>query len=339
MRVAFAFVLAAALVCEAQDHVVRPSNTTESLRGLSTPSAKVAWASGTHGTYLRSTDGGRTWHSAQVPGAEELDFRDVEAFSAREAVLLSSGDGDRSRIYRTRDAGQHWELQFTAGPKGFLDCMAFWDREHGIALGDPIDGVFQVLITQDSGRHWNLVPAKSLPPAAAGEGAFAASGSCIAVQGKANAWFATGGKAARVFHTADQGQTWTATATRFMRGTDSSGIFSIAFRDARHGVAAGGDYKHPGEGGANLAFTDDGGASWTLSPIVPQYYFSAVAFDPQQDRVLVVGPTRSAYADSLKKRAWRISWAQDLNAASFRAPGKALAVGAKGTIVEFISEP
>src|SRR5690349_22639163 len=99
MRVAFAFVLAAALVCEAQDHVVRPSNTTESLRGLSTPSAKVAWASGTHGTYLRSTDGGRTWHSAQVPGAEELDFRDVEAFSTREAVLLSSGDGDRSRIY------------------------------------------------------------------------------------------------------------------------------------------------------------------------------------------------------------------------------------------------
>ena len=88
---------------------------------------QLAWASGTHGTYLRTTDGGNTWQPAQVPGAEALDFRDVEAFSADLAYLLSAGPGDQSRIYKTTNAGKTWTLQFTnKNPKGFFDCMAFW---------------------------------------------------------------------------------------------------------------------------------------------------------------------------------------------------------------------
>ena len=75
------------------------SHTTESLRGVSAVSRQVAWASGTHGTYLRTLDGGRTWTPAQVPDAGALDFRAVVAFSADEAFLMSAGPGDQSRIY------------------------------------------------------------------------------------------------------------------------------------------------------------------------------------------------------------------------------------------------
>jgi photosystem II stability/assembly factor-like uncharacterized protein len=264
---------------------VQISHTSEGLRGVSVVSRQVAWASGTHGTYLRTIDGGRTWTAAQVPDAGALDFRAVVAFSADEAFLMSAGPGEQSRIYHTSDGGTHWQLQFTNRyPKGFFDSMAFWDSKHGIVLGDPIGDEsgklkFEVLLTED-GQNWRAVPAAQLPGAVEGEGAFAASNTCIAITGSdSNIWFATGGKVARVFHSGDRGQGWEVFDTPMVHGPDSAGIFSIAFRDAMHGVIAGGDYKHPNDDGANLAFTDDGGKTWTLSGLHPLAYFSAVAYD------------------------------------------------------------
>src|SRR5947209_7871174 len=165
---------------------VQTSHTTENLRGVSAVSRQVAWASGTHGTYLRTTDGGRTWIPGQVPDATTLDFRAVVAFSANEAFLMSAGPGDQSRIYHTADAGQHWQLQFTnTTPKGFFDSMAFWDKTHGIVLGDPIPDEsgkpkFELLVTDD-GQTWHHLPPTNLPPAIDGEGAFAASNTCLAI--------------------------------------------------------------------------------------------------------------------------------------------------------------
>lgn len=329
----------------AQRYTVQKSNTNENLRGLSAPSNDVIWASGTHGTYLRSTDGGVSWHAAQVPGAETLDFRDVEAFDANAAYLLSAGPGEQSRIYKTTDGGKSWVLQFTnQDPKGFFDCMAFWNRDHGIAVGDPVGGKFEVIMTEDGGKSWNAIPPKALLPAHEGEGAFAASGSCIAVEGKANVWFATGGTAARVFHSGDAGKTWTVVETPIVHGKDSSGIFSIAFRDAIHGVIAGGDYKQPAKGGPNLAFTGNGGRTWKLAPISPQWYVSAVSNSNRPEggtpggrssAIFAVGSTRAAYASSVTARTWKKIWDLDLNAVSFYAPGKAIAVGRNGLIVDF----
>jgi photosystem II stability/assembly factor-like uncharacterized protein len=250
-------------------------------------SRQVAWASGTHGTYLRTIDSGRAWTAAQVPGAGALDFRAVAAFSTDEAFLMSAGPGELSRIYHTMDGGRHWKLQFSnTNPKGFFDSMVFWDSKHGVVLGDPIpdeSGIlkFEVLRTED-GQNWQPIPPAKLPAAMEGEGAFAASNTCIALVPSAsdsNIWFATGGKSARVFHSADRGQSWQVYETPMMHGPDSAGIFSIAFRDAMHGVIVGGDYKRPNDDGPNLAFTDDGGKSWTLPPLHPLAYFSEVAYD------------------------------------------------------------
>jgi photosystem II stability/assembly factor-like uncharacterized protein len=356
------------------------SNTHEDLRGVSFVSGRVAWASGTHGTYLRTTDAGANWVAAGVPGAEALDFRAVVAFSADEAFLMSAGSGEQSRVYHTADAGQHWSLQFTnSNPKGFFDSMAFWDSTHGIVLGDPIADEtgalkFELLMTDD-GQTWRPIPPANLPSAMAGEGAFAASNSCIAIlppEGPheggvaprhdpfknpktsssairvrmaaardANIWFVTGGSTARIFHSADRGQTWEATQTPIAHGPDSAGIFSIAFRDALHGVIAGGDYKHPDQDGPNLAFTHDGGKTWTVSTIHPQAYFSAVAYDAKagrdyEDAVFAVNPS-FIFDLRMPGNPTRVSPGKKaelkFNAVGPFAGGGALFVGPKGTIV------
>jgi photosystem II stability/assembly factor-like uncharacterized protein len=336
------------------------SRTTESLRGVSAVSRQIAWASGTHGTYLRTTDG-RIWIPDQVPGAESLDFRAVVAFSADEAFLMSAGPGDQSRIYHTADRGRHWQLQFTnTNPKGFFDSMAFWDSTHGIVLGDPIPDEtnkeagklkFELLMTND-GQTWTHIPPAQLPPAMEGEGAFAASNTCLAILDSShdsNIWFATGGKAARVFHSPDRGQTWQVFDTPILHGPDSAGIFSIAFRDANHGVVAGGDYKHPDQDGPNLAFTNDAAKTWTLSKITPQSFYSAVAYDRTRRnpnarnldenqanvRLFIIGP-KFIYDFRPPRNPTRISPRKnsgtDFNAVTPYPEGGALVVGPKGTI-------
>lgn len=352
MRLHFLALLLLTTCLVAQNPTVQKSDTSENLRGIDVLANQAAWASGTHGTYLRTTDGGNSWQAAQVPGAEALDFRDVEAFSTEFAYLLSAGPGEQSRIYKTIDSGKNWALQFTnKNPKGFFDCMAFWDRDHGIAVGDPIADnsgklKFELIATEDGGKNWKPLPPDSVPPAVEGEGAFAASGTCIAVQGSSNAWFATGGKVARVFRSINAGKTWTVADTPVIHGPDSAGIFSVAFRDAVHGVIAGGDYKHPEQNGPNLAFTNDGGLTWNLSTVSPQTYFSAVAFakpGSESNAILVVGSFRSAYEDDFAKTtaqmpSWRKTWDWNLNAVSVSPTGEAIAVGPKGLIVR-ISSP
>jgi|tagenome__1003787_1003787.scaffolds.fasta_scaffold20937767_3 photosystem II stability/assembly factor-like uncharacterized protein len=306
MRACLVFLLLWATFAGA-DTVEQKSNTDENLRGVSAISARVAWASGTHGTYLRTTDGGATWEVGHVSGAEMLDFRDVEAFSADEAYLLAAGPGEQSRIYKTADAGKNWILQFAnKDPKGFFDCVAFWDGEHGIAVGDPVEGKFQVITTNNGGKEWKPVLPEKLPTAVDGEGAFAASGTCIAVEGNKNVWFVTGGSAARVFRSVDAGESWTVTETPLFHGPASAGIFSVAFRDAKHGVIAGGDYKEPNKNVASLALTSDGGSTWRLAKIAPQKYFSAVAFVRSERRVLAVGTEQYAWAQGFNDKKWEL---------------------------------
>lgn len=318
----------------AQSFTAQNSNTSEDLRGLSAVSASVVWASGTHGTYLRTVDGGLTWTVGQVPGAEALDFRDVQAFSAEEAYLLSAGPGEQSRIYKTADAGKTWSLQFTNNyPKGFYDCMAFWDRTHGIAVGDPVDGEFELIATED-GVRWTALPASSRPRALAEEGAFAASGTCIGVQGD-NVWFVSGGNAARVFRSSNRGNTWAAADVPLVNDGAAAGAFSVAFAGQTTALIGGGDYQHP-EKTPNLAYSDDGGFTWGVLAFKQQAYFSAVALDPHDNRrLLAVGSAHAGYTDDWRGGVWKAYWDVNLNAAVFVGPGEAIAVGPKGKVVRF----
>jgi photosystem II stability/assembly factor-like uncharacterized protein len=243
---------------------MQSSGVTARLRGVSAVDNKIAWASGSDGTVLRTTNAGVTWQKLAVT-SEPLDFRDVDAIDKRTVYVLSIGNGSSSRIYKTTDGGTTWALQFrNEDPKAFFDAMAFWDAEHGLAIGDSIDGQFCILKTSDGGTNWTRVPVSDLPPALENEGAFAASGTNIAMFGKVHAWIGTGaGARARVLRTSDAGRTWKIADTPLSAGA-SAGIFSVAFRDARHGVIVGGDYRKEKEADRNLAFTSDGGITWKL---------------------------------------------------------------------------
>jgi photosystem II stability/assembly factor-like uncharacterized protein len=310
------------------------SGTTARLRGVSAVSATVAWASGGDGVYLKTTDGGATWRAATVPGAETLDFRDVEAFDADTAYLLSIGEGDRSRIYKTTDGGGHWQLQFTNhNPKAFFDAMAFWDADRGVAVSDSVDGRFVIIRTTDGGASWKEIPPEKLPPALAGEGAFAASGTCISAQGRNNAWIAT--TAARVLRSTDGGDSWQVATTPIPSGQSSAGIFSIAFKDAKNGVIVGGDYKKEGEARDNVAMTSDGGRTWKLAKgPLPGGFRSAVAYTPGASTAVAVGPSGSDY--SLDGGAsWVPIGGAGYHAVSFARSGAGWAVGEGGRVAKF----
>ena len=312
------------------------SGVTARLRGLCVVSDQIAWASGAGGTVLRTVDGGETWELKPVPESDGLDFRDVEAIDRRTAFILSIGSGDLSRIYRTTDGGESWTLRHkNRDPGGFLDALAFWDVDHGLALGDPVDGRFVVLATVDGGDSWTQTAPEGMPEALPGEGAFAASGTCLIVGGTDLAWFATG--AGRVFRSTDRGRTWTAHETPIRSDGATSGIFSLAFRDDHHGVAVGGNYESTENSNRVAALTDDGGKTWRL-PIgpAPSGYRSAVAYLPGSDppALVAVGPTGSDRSDD-DGATWQPLGPKGFHAVDFADPQAGWAVGEAGALARF----
>jgi photosystem II stability/assembly factor-like uncharacterized protein len=283
MKLVLASLLSLSAIMNAQWQKVDVA-TTAGFRGLNVVSEKIIWASGTEGTVIRSVDAGKTWSAMTVPGAEKLDFRGIKAFDGNTAVIISSGPAEKgeAKIFRTTDGGKSWKQVFEEKRAGiFFDAVAFWDKQNGIVLSDPVDGKFALFITDDGGLTWKQLTAANLPAALPKEGGFAASNSCLVVEGTHNVWFATGGASvARVFHSSDRGKTWQVAETPMHPRNASSGIFSLAFRDAKNGIAAGGDYQKPeGSDLPNIMRTNDGGKTWQAAePTNPGgVYFSSVA--------------------------------------------------------------
>jgi photosystem II stability/assembly factor-like uncharacterized protein len=269
-----------------------PTGSDARLRGLSAINAQTAWTSGSLGTVLRTTDGGSTWASVGPPGTEALQYRDIEAFDATHAVILSIGNGTDSRVYVTSDGGASWTLGFqNDDPLAFYDCMTFFDKKNGLAVSDPVGGAFRLIATDDGGLSWHVVPA-DIPPALDGEAGFAASGQCLVHKGPNDVWLASGGGAtARVYHSSDRGLHWTVADTP-IPSSGSAGIFALAFTDTMHGIAVGGDFLAPTASPNSVALTDDGGATWHLAPQQIGEYRSSVFF-VRPKRAIAVGPSGS----------------------------------------------
>lgn len=333
------------ILLAAPQWIIQTSGTTSRLRGVSAVSDRVAWASGSGSTVMRSVDGGVRWQKLTVT-TDALDFRDVDAIDSQTAYVLSIGNGPLSRIYKTTDGGATWTLQFQNNdPKAFYDAMSFWDANHGIAIGDSIDGQFCIMTTENGGRFWKRIPASALPPALENEGAFAASGTNISVNGKNHAWIGTGAaQKARVLRTTNRGRTWKVSDTPLFAGP-SAGIFSVAFRDSKHGVVVGGDYTKEKEAVANLALTSDGGETWTLVNGLSGYR-SAVAYLPPTSQtsrasiLVAVGPSGADYSTD-DGHTWKQFEGPGFDTLSFvRAPVTGWpigwAAGANGSIAKLI---
>jgi photosystem II stability/assembly factor-like uncharacterized protein len=317
-------VLLAAGSARAQWEIL-PSGSTADLRGIDAVGNGVAWASGTQGTVLRTTDGGKSWQRcATPPGAEGLDFRGVQAFDASTAIVMSSGKGPLSRLYKTTDACQSWALLFTnPDPEGFWDALKFVpgsDREAGrvgYLAGDPVRGSFAEFITYNYGGRWDPVApgVGSLGPARKGEAMFAASNSSLQLL-RNTPVIVTGGTTSRLREVALHVKHDPRVSYEFVGGEiplqhgESAGAFSFESRlgpdsaaefDAgkfiekptHQGdflVAVGGDYQKPESTQGTAAFSSNGGSDWSPSTTPPHGYRSAVAYDAASKVWITVGP-------------------------------------------------
>ena len=290
-----------------------PTGATGRFFGLSAVTAKTVWVSGVGGTVLRTVDAGGSWPQVRPPGTEALQFRDIEAFDRNHAVILSIPfpTATDSRIYVTSDGGAHWQLAFQNDePTAFYDCMTFFDRRHGLALSDPVNGAFRILATDDGGHSWRVLDA-DMPPALPGEFAFAASGQCLTSFGNRNAWFGTGGATeARVFRSHDRGRSWEVSSTP-MHSDDTAGIFALAFRDRDHGLAVGGDLDTPAASPDMLALSNDGGRSWNLVADAPNQYRWGASWLNKRTAI-AVGPNGSDVSTDAG-RSWEPFDTGDLN--------------------------
>ena len=315
------------------------SGTTNRLQAVSPVNSDVVWASGVGGTFVVTTDGGQTWKAGVVPGAETLQFRDVQGVSRKVAYLLSSGVGTDSRIYKTEDGGVTWTMQFQAtNPNDFYDCFAFWTPKRGIVQGDSVTGTFPDLRTND-GVTWEDI-SNNLPPALPNEGSFAASGTCVATQGARNAWIATsGGTLARILRTRDGGETWNAYDTPLVGGTGTAGAFTVAFRDAWNGVVGGGDFL--GSGPAALAKSRDGGKNWSLTNTPPVTgaifglsYVTRVGEDEGGQAVFITGPAGAAWTPDEGNTWFTLPGVTGYWAVAFASPEAGWLVGTGGRILK-----
>jgi photosystem II stability/assembly factor-like uncharacterized protein len=314
------------------------SGVTVTFRGISAVSGDVVWVSGSRGTVLRSLDAGATWQNVSPTGLGTLDFRDVDAINRQTAYILSIGNGNASRILKTSDGGSSWTQMFlNPSEDGFFDAMAFWDENHGIAFSDSSKGLFFIIGTEDGGRTWTRL--SGLPPALDNEGAFAASGTNVAVWGDRHVWIGTGAAAkARVLRSSDRGKTW-AIADTPIPGGGSAGIYSVAFRDALHGIIVGGDYAKEDLALDNVAVTDDGGATWRLAPGVGGFR-SVVTYFPAVNgpSILALGPSGADISND-DGRTWTPSPtpARGLHTFSFaRGSSTGFAAGGRGQVAKFV---
>jgi photosystem II stability/assembly factor-like uncharacterized protein len=314
--------------------------STASCRSMSAVGTLVAWAGCSAGHVFRTIDGGSTWTADTVRGAARLDFRGIKAFDANTAVVASAGPAEQgqARIYRTTDGGKNWRLTWSDSTKGvFLDGIAFWDARHGFTFSDPVDGRFVILTTDDGGSSWNRVSPANIPPVLPKEAAFAASNTQLTVQGASSAWIATGGGAeARVFRSTDRGRSWRVSSTG-MPGGASAGLFGIAFSDAMHGLAVGGDYAIA-RGPTDFALrTSDGGVTWTSAGAQrPDGVTQGLALIPASSppAFVAVGAHGTAFTRDFGG-TWIFGDTLTSWGVSFTGPGTGWVAGPRGRLARF----
>jgi photosystem II stability/assembly factor-like uncharacterized protein len=319
---------------------VLTSGIRTNLRGISaahvsrTDKAPVVWAAGSSGVVLRSADRGKTWKRIYVEGGDTFDFRGIQAISADTAYLMSSGTVDQSRIYKTTDGGQTWQLQVIDMRAGFfLDAIVCLDELRCFALSDPVGGKFLVLATQD-GQHWEDVPRATMPAALTGEGAFAAGNSALAVTANGEIYFGTGGGAtSRVFHSPDMGRTWTVTPTPIAAGVAAAGIFSVA-RSGDTVIAVGGDYRQANMASSVASYSTDRGATWQIAAGQPGGYRSGVA-SVDAKKFVAAGPNGEDNSSDGGAH-WTHTGSVNLNAITVLDAADVWGAGANGTVARYV---
>ncbi|MDN5287707.1 MAG: oxidoreductase [Mucilaginibacter sp.] len=241
-------------ITKAQNIVLLQQGSPTSIRGLSVVNDKTAWVSGSNGYIAITNNGGKTWDWQQVKGYEKSEFRDIEAFSNKEAVIMSSGTP--ALVLKTIDGGKSWQEKYRKTDTSyFFDAMDFDNNQRGYILGDPINNKFLLMETKDDGETWAEV--KNTPDALSGEAAFAASGTCLRVK-DGDIKIVSGGKSSRMITLKSRSEVWDYVNLPITHTKASQGAFSLVVKK-NGGIIVGGDY-------ANDKKTDSVSTIYTLHP-------------------------------------------------------------------------
>jgi photosystem II stability/assembly factor-like uncharacterized protein len=270
---------------------VKTTPVKASLRGLSPLTENIIWASGSNGTWMRTLNGGETWDFGVIDGLDSVDFRDIEAFDAKTAVVVSAGQP--AVVYRTDDGGSSWKKVYQGSDRDFFDGMAFY-KNRGMIIGDEVEGKWSVLVTSDFGNSWKEL--ETSPDAVTGSGSFAASGSGI-VMDEDKVWFASGGEVSNVYFSNDRGIIWVEKSTPIIQGKPSQGIFSLTLIGKNLLLGLGGDYAQADLIENNAVISKDGGMSWGLTGgSLPSGYRSGVTYFSLKHWTIAVGPNGSDFS-------------------------------------------
>lgn len=270
------FLLIAAMQGRAQTVKVLTMKKGVSIRGLSVVDDKTVWISGSGGNVARSTDSGHTWKWMTVKGFEKMDFRDIEAFDDKTAVIM--GIASPAYILKTTDGGDNWKVVYeNKDTSMFMDAMEFWNEQSGIVIGDPINNKIFIARTFDGGNTWQQLPDDKLPVAAKGEACFASSGTNIRKLNKKEAVFITGGLRSRLFMRDRQIE------MPIIQGKETTGANSVAVKNSKTMIVVGGDFNTKDSTSRNCVITKDGGNTWIAPNMPPTGYRSCVEYLKKKD--------------------------------------------------------
>lgn len=243
---------------------VLKTKSNSSLHSISVLDSLNAWACGSNGTFLRTSDGGLTWQSGKVKGFETLDFRGIQLFDKNTAILMCTDVP--AFFFKTIDGGKSWKRKYMNREINVsFNGMTFMDTEHGIAFSDPVDEKFFIVTTSDAGDTWKQISSINIPGALKGEKGMAVSGTSITTSGKDLVWFGTeSNDRSRIFFSQDAGDNWRAKDVHSSKGKGTNGISSISFKDELNGLAVGGNVKDEKNAFGICTSTDDGGLNWQL---------------------------------------------------------------------------
>jgi len=309
--------------------VIVPDKKT-SMRGLSVVSDKVVWVSGSNGTVGKSIDGGDNWTWMTVKGYEKTDFRDIEAFDAKTAIIM--GIDEPAYILRTTDGGTTWNVVYENKTKGmFLDAMAFWNEMSGIAIGDPINNKIFIARTFDGGKTWRTIPDQYYPVAEKGEACFASSGTNIAPLNLKEAVFITGGTHSRMFIRDSKFE------MPIIQGKETTGANSVAVKNKKKKrtiIVVGGDFTTKDSTTKNCCITTDGGNSFSVPVIAPHGYRSCVEY-LNKDNWISCGLNGVDYSKD-DGRTWALISKEGFHVCRKAKKGKAVFFAGNGRIGKLI---
>lgn len=323
--------------CTAQSYSVKPlnENVKTSLRGLSVVSDQVIWVSGSNGSVGKTSDGGATWKWVKPKGYEKLDFRDIEAFDDQQAIVVNAGSP--AYILKTTNGGETWTEQYkNVDTAIFLDGLGFWDKNNALIFGDPISHKMQLLKTADAGKSWQDISGNLKTPLAAGEAAFAASGTTIKTLPGGKTWIASGGTVSNIYFSGNYGKSWEVFKCPIWQGESTTGPFSVDFFDAKTGIAVGGNYVKDKENTNNVVLTADGGKTWQ-KPATPVWgYRSGVAY--LNAKTIIATGTSGTDVSTDGGQNWKHISDQSFNAVQKAKKGNiVILAGEKGSVYQLIT--